>query len=181
MLEVAMRDTVDDIDLAILRLLSDNARISNAEMGRRVGLAPSAIFQRIRKLEEAGVIRGYTALIEPRSLGFTISAFVMIGTNENAGEYDTAALLAEIPDVREVHRVVGEDCFFVRIQVPDTDTLTDVLDDRIRPIPSVASTRTTIILKTAKQEPGPPIPVESGRADGRQGAKSAKAAALGVG
>lgn len=176
-----MRDTVDDIDLAILRLLSDNARISNAEMGRRVGLAPSAIFQRIRKLENNGVIRGYTALVEPRELGFHISAFVMIGTNENAGDHDTAALLAQIPAVREVHRVVGEDCFFVRVQVPDTDTLTYVLDDCIRTVPSVASTRTTIILKTAKQEAGPPIPGDRQESADCDKAKRARESLLGVG
>jgi Lrp/AsnC family transcriptional regulator, leucine-responsive regulatory protein len=150
--------SLDETDLAILHLLRENARTSNAEIARRVGLAPSAIFQRVRKLEEGGVIRGYTALLEPRALGFDLSAFVMIGTNENARAHDTAALLARLPAVREVHRVVGEDCFFVRVQVPDTDALSHVLDDCIRQIPSVASTRTTIILHTAKYEQGPPLP-----------------------
>lgn len=152
-----MRNTIDRTDLSILRLLRENARISNAEIARRVGLAPSAIFQRVRKLEDAGVIRGYSAVVEPRALGFDLAAFVMIRTNENARAHDTAALLSSIPEVREVHRVVGEDCFFVRVQVPDTEALAHLLDERIRTLPSVASTRTTIVLHTAKNEPGPPL------------------------
>ena len=150
--------TLDDIDLAILRALSENARTPNAEIARQVGLAPSAIFQRVRKLEEASVIRGYHAALNPHALGYGLMAFVMIQTNENAKNVDTAGLLAEIPEVREVHRVVGEDCFFVKVRVPNTDALAHLLDERIRRIPSVSSTRTTIVLTTAKEQQGPPLP-----------------------
>ncbi|HZD04659.1 MAG TPA: Lrp/AsnC family transcriptional regulator, partial [Longimicrobiales bacterium] len=72
----------DDIDLAILSLLQENARIANAEIARRVDLAPSAVFQRIRKLEEKGVIRGYHARLDPKSLGHGLMAFVMLRTGE---------------------------------------------------------------------------------------------------
>ncbi len=148
---------LDDTDVAILRILRENARTPNAEIARRVGLAPSAIFQRIRKLEEAGVIRGYNVAIDPRAIGLALTAFVMIQTNEHARDHDTAALLARIPEVCEVHRVVGEDCFFVKVRVPDTDALAHLLDDTIRRIPSVASTRTTIVLTTAKEVAGSPL------------------------
>ena len=148
---------LDDTDVAILRILQENARTPNAEIARRVGLAPSAIFQRIRKLEDAGVIRGYHVAVDPLALGYPLMAFVMIQTNELARDHDTAALLSQIPEVAEVHRVVGEDCFFVKVRVPCTDPLAHLLDEKIRRIPSVASTRTTIVLKTMKENGVPPL------------------------
>jgi Lrp/AsnC family leucine-responsive transcriptional regulator len=151
---------LDDTDRAILRLLQENARIPNAEIARRVGLAPSAIFQRVRKLEESGVIQDYTALLEPRALGYGMVAFIMMSTGEQARTTDTAGILTAIPEVQEVHRVVGEDCFLVKVRVKDTDHLGQLLEDRIQPIPSIASTRTTIVVKTAKETRSIPIEEE---------------------
>jgi Lrp/AsnC family transcriptional regulator, leucine-responsive regulatory protein len=142
---------IDSIDRTILRILQENARTSNAEIARQVGLAPSAIFQRIRKLEEQGVIQEYTARVNARELGFGLVAYVMIQTGEQARTVDTAGILQAIPEVQEVHRVVGEDCFFVKLRVRDTDALGHLLDEQIQRIPSIASTRTTIVLRTAKE------------------------------
>lgn len=148
---------IDDIDRAILLLLQDNARIANAEIARQVGLAPSAIFQRIRKLEETGIIEGYTTRLDARSLGFGLVAFVMIQTREHAVAAEVTAMLCAIPEVQEVHRVVGQDCFFVKLRVRDTDALGRLLDEHIQPIPAVANTRTTIVLKTGKETLGLPL------------------------
>jgi Lrp/AsnC family leucine-responsive transcriptional regulator len=149
--ETRKRDMmIDEIDQEILRILQENARTSNAEIARQVGLAPSAIFQRIRKLEDQTVIEGYTARVNPRALGFHLVAFVMIKTGDLARNVDTAAILSAIPEVQEVHRVVGEDCFFVKVRVRNTEELGDLLEHHIQEIPSVASTRTTIVVKTAK-------------------------------
>lgn len=142
----------DETDLAILRLLQGDARIANAEIARRVGLAPSAIFQRIRKLEEQGVITGYHARLCPFALQQGLMAFVLIRTSEGARAQETAAMLGSIPEVIEVHRVVGDDCFFLKVRVRDTDALGVLLDEKIQPLPAVASTRTTIVLNTAKDE-----------------------------
>lgn len=114
-------------------------------------LAPSAIFERIRKLEERGVIRGYTVRTDGRMLGYGLMAFVMLRTNDAARDVDTAAELGAIPEVQEVHRVVGEDCHFVKLRVRDTDDLGRILEECVRPIPSVSSTRTTIVVKTTKE------------------------------
>lgn len=140
----------DDTDLHILQLLQANARMPNAEIARRVGLAPSAVFQRIRKLEQNGVLRGYHAEICPVALNQGLLAFVLIRTSEGARARETAAILAEIPEVLEVHRVVGDDCFFLKVRVRDTDALGVLLDEKIQPLPPVASTRTTIVLTTSK-------------------------------
>lgn len=157
---------IDSIDRTILRILQENARTSNAEIARQVGLAPSAIFQRIRKLEEQGVIQEYTARVNARELGFGLVAYIMIQTGEQAKNVDTAGILQEIPEVQEVHRVVGEDCFFVKLRVKDTDALGQLLDTRIQRIPSITSTRTTIVLRTAKETTRLPLEEEEDRAAG---------------
>ena len=152
-----LADDIDDTDRAILRILQDNARTSNAEIARQVGLTASAIYQRIRKLEESGVIRGYTTLTDARKLGHGLVAYIMIGTSEGARTAQTIEPLLKIPAIQEIHRVVGEDCFFVKVRVADTDALARLLDDQIQPIPSIASTRTTIVLHTAKESLAVPM------------------------
>lgn len=145
---------IDELDIAILRLLQENARTANAEIARRVGLAPSAVFQRIRKLEEQGIIAGYHAALDPAAIGQGLLAFIMVRTSEGARARETAEILASIPEVLEVHRVVGEDCFFLKVRAGDTDALGRLLDETIQPLPAVASTRTTIVLSTAKELAG---------------------------
>ena len=143
---------LDDIDKRILRLLHGDARIANAAIAREVGLAPSAVFQRIKKLETAGVIRGYHAAFDPSAMEQGLLAFVTVRTGEGARARETAAMLAAVPQVIEVHRVVGDDCFFLKVRVRDTDALGRLLDEQIQPLRPVASTRTTIVLSTAKNE-----------------------------
>lgn len=143
--------SLDDKDREILRLLQENARIPNAEIARRIDMAPSAVFQRIRKLEEAGIITGYEAQLDPRALGYGLVAFVRVQTGEGARAPDIIAALNAFPMVQEVHRVVGEDCFFVKVRVEDTHVLAELLDRHIQVIPGVASTKTTIVLTTAKE------------------------------
>ncbi|HUF49357.1 MAG TPA: Lrp/AsnC family transcriptional regulator [Longimicrobiales bacterium] len=148
---------IDDIDRAILAALQSNARTSNAEMARRIGMAPSAILQRVRKLEENGLIQGYSARLNAKALGFGLVAFIMVQTRDNAGAVDTAGILADLPEVLEVHRVVGEDCFIVKVRVRDTDHLAELLEHRIQTVSSIASTRTTIVVKTVKDRDDLPV------------------------
>jgi Lrp/AsnC family transcriptional regulator, leucine-responsive regulatory protein len=143
---------IDDVDLRILRILRHDARTSNAAIAREVGLAPSAVFQRIRKLENEGVIQGYHADLDPHALDQGLLAFVSVQTGEGARAAETGALLAAIPEVLEVHRVVGVDCFFLKVRVRDTTALGALLDEQIQCLPPVASTSTTIVLSTAKDE-----------------------------
>lgn len=153
-----MDESLDATDREILRLLQEDGRISNAEIARRVDMAPSAIYERIRKLEERDVIQGYTALLQPQALGFGLVAFVRIEAAEGARPDDFIDPLVGLPEVMEVHRVVGEDCFFLKIRVRDTDELATVLDEKIAVLPPVAATRTTIALSTPKETRDLPIP-----------------------
>lgn len=143
---------LDDTDLRILQLLQRDARMANAAIARDVELAPSAVFQRIRKLENEGVIQGYHARLDAGTLEQGLLAFITVQTGEGARARETAELLASVPEVLEVHRVVGDDCFLMKVRVRDTQALGALLDEKIQTLPPVASTRTTIVLSTAKEE-----------------------------
>ena len=142
----------DDIDLRILAMLKEDARVANAAIARDVDLAPSAVFQRIKKLEEKGVIKGYHARIDPDALDQGLLAFISVQTGEGARAKETAEMLAAVPEVMEVHRVVGDDCFYLKVRVKDTAALGALLDEKIQTLDPVASTNTTIVLSTAKEQ-----------------------------
>ena len=149
---------INDIDKQILKILQENARTSNAEIARQVGMAPSAILERIRKLEERGVIQGYGVRLNGRALGLGLLAFVLVRTDELSVEDEAAQQLAKMPEVLEVHHIAGEDCFLVKVRTADTEALGRLLREQISAIESVRSTRTTIVLHTAKETEALPVP-----------------------
>jgi Lrp/AsnC family transcriptional regulator, leucine-responsive regulatory protein len=151
---------INDLDRQILTILQGNARTSNAEIARKVGLAPSAVFERIRKLEERGVLQSYTARIDPHSAGLGLVAFTFVRSNDRPGGIQTAEKLAEIPEVLEVHHVAGEDCFLVKVRAADTEALGRLLRERLGKITTITSTRTTIVLETVKETSELPIAIE---------------------
>ena len=139
---------IDSTDRDILTILQQNGRISNAEIARQIGMAPSAVLERIRKLETRGVIQGYEARIDPEALGLNLLAYIFVRSNDIGGELRTGELLSQIEEVQEVHHIAGEDCFLVKVRVRDARTLGRLLRDRIAVSSSVTSTRTTIVLET---------------------------------
>jgi Lrp/AsnC family leucine-responsive transcriptional regulator len=149
---------LDAIDTQILTIVQQNARISNADIARQVGMAPSAVLERIRKLEMCDLIQGYEARLNPSQIGLGLLAFISVRTEERAGAPETARLLAEIPAVQEVHQVAGEDCFLVKVRVADTDSLGALLRNEFGAIEWIRSTRTTIVLRTVKETAQLPIP-----------------------
>jgi len=155
---------IDEIDRRILTMMQGNGRIANAEIARAVGMAPSAILERIRKLEERGLIRGYTALLNPAALGQGLLAYIFVTTDRCTWDDDAAETLAAIEEVQEVHHIAGEDCFLVKVRTRDTQALGRLLQDRIGAIPGIAGTRTTIVLDTVKETTDLPIaePQEAG-------------------
>ena len=139
---------LDDIDKKIITLLQQNARIPNAEIARQIGMAPSAILERIRKLEEQGVILGYEAKLNPKALGLGLLAFVFIKAEKPDR---TGELLGNIPGVQEVHNIAGEDCFLVKVRTEGTEELGKLLHDEFRNVGSVTGTKPTIVLTTLKE------------------------------
>src|SRR5262245_16739489 len=149
---------IDGIDAEILKILQGNARTSNAEIARQVGLAASAVFERIRKLEERGVIEGYSARVNPKVVELPLLAFIFVRADDRRAD-ETAAQVAAIPGVLEVHDVAGEDCLLVKVRAADTEALGRLLRDRFGRIDSITSTRTTIVLETVKESAELPIAV----------------------
>ena len=140
---------INEIDIKILNIIQQDARIANAEIARQIGLAPSAVLERLRKLEERGVIRRYTAEIDAAEVGFGITAFVFVRTNE-CGD-GTDQLLAQIPEVLEVHDVAGEDSYLLKVRAKNTEDLAKILREKFKALPNVLSTRTTVVLQTIKE------------------------------
>ncbi len=152
-----MTTPLDETDRQILALLQENARTSNAEIARQVGMAPSAVLERIRKLEDRGVIEGYTTRLSARTLGLGLTAFLFVRAEERIGAPETGELLAALPEVQEVHHVAGEDCYLVKEKVADTEALGRLLREAVGAMPTVRSTRTTIVLGTVKERTELPI------------------------
>jgi Lrp/AsnC family transcriptional regulator, leucine-responsive regulatory protein len=146
---------IDEIDKQILNIIQEDARIANAEIARQVGLAPSAVLERIRKLEERGIIKGYETKLDAKKIDYGLTAFVAVRTRECC--YETDKFLAEIPEVLEVHDVAGEDSYLLKIRVKDTDDLSRLMRERLKNVPNVASTKTTIVLQTIKETTALPI------------------------
>lgn len=141
---------LDATDLKILDLLQQDARVSNAEIARQVGLVPSAVLERVRRLEKQGVIESYTTRVAPKALGLPLLAYVAVRAQERLSSNDTARQLAKLPEVLEIHHVAGEDCFLVKVRVADTEDLGRLLRERFGKIRSITSTRSTIVLETVK-------------------------------
>ena len=152
---------IDATDAKILTILQENARTSNAEIARQVDLAPSAVFERIRKLEERGVIEGYTARVNPNTVGLPLLAFIFVRDEERPGDERTSQRVSEIPEVLEVHHVAGEDCLLVKVRTTDTDSLGKLLRDKLGRIPTIVTTRTTIVLGTVKESSQLPLPFDA--------------------
>jgi Lrp/AsnC family leucine-responsive transcriptional regulator len=144
---------MDGVDATILNILQSNARETQVDIARAVGLAPSAVLERIRKLEARGIVRGYAALVDPRALGQGLLGFVAVRADEPAGEPTVARALARCPEVLEVHHVAGDDCYLVKIRARDAEHMGQLLRTRIAAIAGVRSTRTTIVLETIKETP----------------------------
>ena len=148
----------DGIDLQIAAMLQANARETQADIARSVGLAPSAVLERIRKLEARGLIRGYLAELEPKALDLGLLAFVAVRSEDSGAENRIAHALAEHPEVLEVHHVAGEDCYLIKVRARDAEHLGQMLRTTFGRIPGVRSTRTTIVLETIKETSRLPVP-----------------------
>ena len=148
---------IDEKDARILEALQKDGRMTNVELARAAELTPSATLERVRKLEERGLIRGYMALLDPHSLELGLLAFIFVRVDDREdimGEADsTAEALAALPSVQELHHLAGEDCFLIKVRARDTDDLYRILKEEFGQFKTIRSTRTTIVLKTVKETP----------------------------
>jgi len=144
---------LDSVDLKILNLMQANARISNADLARELEMAPSAVLERVKKLEQKKVILQYTTSINPAAVQQKLLAFIFIRSKEGfTCSTQTADALAKIPQVQEVHHVAGEDCFLVKVRTEDSASLMELMRNSLKKIPDILSTKTTIVLETVKEQ-----------------------------
>lgn len=156
---------IDKIDRKILNILQEDARTSNAAIGRAVGLSAAAIHARIRKLTETGVIRRFTVRIDPAAIDRTILAFVRVYMDEMRRFEETIQVLLQLDEVLEVHNTIGEACFLLKIRCASPSRLEDLLA-MINEAPGVRSTLTTLSLRTARERINPPLDEDDGEGDG---------------
>jgi Lrp/AsnC family transcriptional regulator, leucine-responsive regulatory protein len=143
---------IDDTDRRIIGELTSDGRVSLAELGRRVNLSAPAVAERVQRLERAGVITGYRAEIDPRMLGYQLTAIVRV--KPAARQLPRIpALAAEIPEVAECHRITGEDCFFMKVHLRSIDELGGLLDRFL----DYGETTTSIVNATPVPRRDPPL------------------------
>jgi Lrp/AsnC family leucine-responsive transcriptional regulator len=148
---------LDSISLEILKILQEKARIPNIEVSRQVGLAPSAVLERIRKMEKQGIIDGYEVRLNPEQFSHSQVAFIYVSTHPGQSE-TVGQKLADIPEIQEVHFVTGRDCYLVKARINDTQSLGRLLQQQITRIDGVVSTSTETVLFTVKETARIPLP-----------------------
>lgn len=149
---------IDETSMQILNILQEKARIPNVEVSRMVGLAPSAVLERIRKMEKNGTIDGYEVRLNPERFGGSLVSFIHVYLSLRELTLDEIGeRLAQIIEVQEVHYISGEDCYLVKIRTADTIELNMLLKNKILSIPGVAQTKTTTVLETHKETANIPI------------------------
>lgn len=152
---------LDPIDRKILAELQANGRMTNVELAKRVGISAPPCLRRMRTLEEAGFIRGYHAQVDSRELGFEVQVFAMVGLRSQA-EVDLSAFEARCrawPLVRECHMLNGEVDFVLKCVAPDLSTFQSFLTGELTAADNVASVKTSLVIRTAKDEAGVPFEV----------------------
>lgn len=154
-----MTTRLDAIDWRILKELQADGNITNVALAERVGLSPPPCLRRVRALEAAGFITGYTALLDEHQLGFPVEAFALVRLHSQA-EADLRAFENRVlawPMVREAHMLSGESDYILRCLAPDLTTFQDFVLRELTAAPNVASVKTHLTIRRAKREPGVPV------------------------
>jgi Lrp/AsnC family leucine-responsive transcriptional regulator len=155
------RTELDAVDRKILHLLATDGRASYQAIADHVGLSRPAVMERVKRLEESGHITGYGAQIDRAKAGFPVTAFVAVryGTSDDVRDEPRMREMEKHPGVLECHHVAGEDCYILKVAVPDLEHLQELLRQLRGPGKQEMSTRTTIVLGTVFEKPGF-VPVE---------------------
>ena len=152
---------LDPIDRKILAELQADGRMTNVELAKRVGISAPPCLRRVRTLEEQGFIRGYHAEVDPRELGFEVQVFAMVGLVSQAeadlSKFETRC--RDWPLVRECHMLNGEVDFILKCVAPDLSTFQSFLTEELTAAENVASVKTSLVIRGAKDEPGVPFDV----------------------
>ena len=142
---------MDAIDLQLLTALQRNGRATFADLAQRIGLSPPAVAERIKKLEEKGIIGGYTAVLNAKKVQLDVTAFISVSLSHPRHDPPFVEEISKWGEVLECHHVVGPEDYLLKIKVQDTSALEDLIMNRLRLLEGVTATRTTIVLSTVKE------------------------------
>ena len=143
---------MNDMDRKLLRVLQDEGRITNQALANQCGLSPAACFDRLKRLRASGIIRGFTALLDPAKLGRTLMVFVEVHLDRTNDDVFAAfaAHVSRIPDVLECHMVAGGFDYLLKVRVPDMGAYSAFLGGTLMAIPGIRETRTYAVLEEVK-------------------------------
>lgn len=151
---------MDQIDFDILEILQEKARIPNVEVARKIGMAPSAALERIKKLEAKGIIAGYEMRVNPEHFNRSLIAFIQIET-KTKNIRKTAIQIASFEEVQEVHCITGQDRLLIKVRLKNTDDLESLLHEKLAPISTITATHSTVVLSTYKESAQFPLKMNS--------------------
>lgn len=146
---------MEETDRQIVRLLAENGRMSYTELGKHTGLSTSAVHQRVRRLEERGIIKGYAAVVDYDALGLALTAMISIKPIDPSQPDDSPDRLRELPEIEACYSVAGDETYILKVRVSTPAALEDLLA-RIRAKANV-STRSTIVLSTPYEQRPPAV------------------------
>ncbi|MEM8812071.1 MAG: Lrp/AsnC family transcriptional regulator [Pseudomonadota bacterium] len=144
---------MDRQDRKILSILLMAAETSKATIARKLGIAASAVSERIRRLESDGLIKGYETRVDCRALGKPLLAYIFVTDTKPTIGIDTGQELSGVTGLEELHKIAGEDCFLLKVRAADTDELNAIIEREINTVKSVTRVRTTIVLKSITEKP----------------------------
>jgi DNA-binding Lrp family transcriptional regulator len=150
---------LDDVDRQILRDLQDDGRMTNVDLAKRAGISAPPCLRRVRALEDAGVVRGYHADLDAEALGYNVHVFAFVGLTSQA-EVDLQAfeeMVAEWPQVRECHMLMGETDFLLKIVAHHWDDFQKFLTSKLTPAKNVSHVKTALAIRSVKMLAGVPV------------------------
>jgi Lrp/AsnC family leucine-responsive transcriptional regulator len=130
------------------------------ELAKKLGMAPSAVLERVKKLEQKEIITGYPTRINPEALGLNLLAFIFIKSSEGPGNATVAKQLARLPEIMELHHIAGEDCYIAKVRAKDPLSLVQFMREKFSKVKGIMNTKTTIVLETVKEDNHLPISKE---------------------
>ena len=148
---------IDEKSLQILKILQQKARVPNVEVARQVNMAPSAVLERIRKLEKQGIIDGYEVILNPRRFNKSLVSFIHVFLVDITKREAVGESLVEIPEIQEIHFITGQDCFLLKLRVADITQLNDLIENKIGSVRYVSKTETSVALATLKESSQIPL------------------------
>jgi len=150
---------MDDIDIKVLQQLMTQGRITWSELASLLQLSAPATADRVRRLEEKGIIQSYAALVNPELIGCGITAFIAVTLDRPEHRQGFVDLVNQLPEIQECHHVTGDDDYLLKVRCTSTHSLEELISNQIKGLPGILRTRTTLALSTVKETPVLPLPI----------------------